>query len=244
MFSSPASPSTNRSCPLSLNTLTSGSPSRLSIPTFKPSNRQPTPFSCHAAPPQLTENTAALNPASANLDAASSLTPLFATLTKNTRGWGAHPSSQIFPFRNPATLCSLLSTISFRTLRLRAVLARRIRTYEKRGGVRVWVSLASAFARGPHSRRDRIMLGLRGTPAYGVRRTFQEGVFPNARTEVPLLVGKLVLPYCTSNDHTQLKIRPSPTFWLTLLPENFLLLFTGRTTTPYSPGVSPPVACS
>src|SRR5579864_6404450 len=89
-----------------------------------------------AAPPQLTENAAALNPASANLDAASSLTPLFATLTKNTRGWGSHPSSQIFSFHNPTTLYSLLSTISFRTLRLRAVLARRIRTYEKRGGGR------------------------------------------------------------------------------------------------------------
>jgi hypothetical protein len=48
-----------------------------------------------AAPPQLIENTTALNPSSANLDAASSLTPLFATLTKNTRGGGdlRHPSS-------------------------------------------------------------------------------------------------------------------------------------------------------
>ena len=48
-----------------------------------------TPFlATLTAPPQLTENTAALNPSSANVDAASSLTPLFATLTKNTRGWG------------------------------------------------------------------------------------------------------------------------------------------------------------
>src|SRR5690349_9079172 len=44
-----------------------------------------------AAPPQLTENTAALNPASTNLDAASSLTPLFATLTENTGGGGTYP---------------------------------------------------------------------------------------------------------------------------------------------------------
>src|SRR5690242_4989469 len=42
-----------------------------------------------AAPPQLAENTAALSPASTNLDAASSLTPLFATLTKNTPGGAA-----------------------------------------------------------------------------------------------------------------------------------------------------------
>src|SRR5579872_3895576 len=72
-------------------------------------NSCPTPFpaalrSCL----QLLENKTTLSPAVANLDAASSLTPLFATLTKNTRGWGSHPSSQepiLFcraprPFRN------------------------------------------------------------------------------------------------------------------------------------------------
>ncbi len=99
--------------------------------------------------------------------------------------------------------------------------------------------------KGPHPRRDSTMLGLRGTPAYGVRRTLQGGCHSERPQPGFLsLVGKVVLRYCTSNDHTQLKIRPSPTFWLTLLPENFLLLFTGRNTTPYAPGASPPVACS
>src|SRR5690348_8804634 len=51
-----------------------------------------------AAPPQLTENTAALNPASTNLDAASSLTPLFATLTKNTPGGAVLSPSGLSPF--------------------------------------------------------------------------------------------------------------------------------------------------
>jgi hypothetical protein len=37
---------------------------------------------------QLTENPVTLNPVSANVDVASSISPLFATLTKNTRGGG------------------------------------------------------------------------------------------------------------------------------------------------------------
>jgi hypothetical protein len=85
--------------------------------------------------------------------------------------------------------------------------------------------------------------GTKRNPALGVRPNIPGGVFPNVRDRGSS-VGKLALLYCTSNDHTQLKIRPSPTFWLTLLPENFLPLFTGRRTTPYSPGASPPVACS
>ena len=120
------------------------------------------------------------------LDAASSISPLSATLTKNTRGWGvpsfsansvpsalkstrALPSTDPFdahhcplapiptslfksvPVSDLCVLCvsafsslslslpfdfklstvNLLSPISFGTLRLRAVLARRIRTYVK-----------------------------------------------------------------------------------------------------------------
>ena len=154
MFSSPASPATNRSYPLILNTLSSGSSSPFNIPTSKPSNLQTT-----------------------NLDAASSLTPLFATLTKNTRGWGtsasflcvssAYSVSQRYPFLSPTAVSCKLSPLSsplaptnsftirtsakpatnpfrirtsktqhlkpFRTLRLRAVLARRIRIYKKTG---------------------------------------------------------------------------------------------------------------
>jgi hypothetical protein len=113
----------NRSSHLILNALNCGSSLPFNIPTFKPSNRQPTPFSCHAAPPQLTENTAALDPSSANLDAPSSLTPLFATLTKNTRGWGtsasflcvssAYSASQRYPFpSSTAVSCKLLPVSS------------------------------------------------------------------------------------------------------------------------------------
>ncbi len=47
--------------------------------------------------PQLAENTATLDSVSANFDAASSISPLFATLTKNTRGGG--PNFE-FPFSN------------------------------------------------------------------------------------------------------------------------------------------------
>jgi hypothetical protein len=42
---------------------------------------------------QPTENKAASNPALSNVDAASSISPLFATLTKNTRGVGGTESS-------------------------------------------------------------------------------------------------------------------------------------------------------
>jgi hypothetical protein len=58
-----------------------GSPS--ATPKF--CNSSPKALANRANPPQLAENTAALYPASANLDIASSLTPLFATLTENTR---------------------------------------------------------------------------------------------------------------------------------------------------------------
>jgi hypothetical protein len=61
-----------------------GSPSA----TRKFYNSSPRTVANTADPLQRTENTAALYPASANLDAASSLTPLFATLTENTRGGG------------------------------------------------------------------------------------------------------------------------------------------------------------
>jgi hypothetical protein len=44
------------------------------------------------APSQPTENATPSNPASANLDAASSISPLLATLTKKHRGWGYPPS--------------------------------------------------------------------------------------------------------------------------------------------------------
>jgi len=58
-------------------------------------NSCPTPFpAARRSCLQLLENKTTLSPAFANVDAASSLTPLFATLTKNTRGWGSHPSSQ------------------------------------------------------------------------------------------------------------------------------------------------------
>jgi|HubBroStandDraft_6_1064221.scaffolds.fasta_scaffold07195_4 hypothetical protein len=65
MFCSPpATSSPNRPCALGPNALTSRSPLHPNIPTFEPSNLQTT-----------------------NLDAASSISPLFATLTENTRGW-------------------------------------------------------------------------------------------------------------------------------------------------------------
>ena len=61
------------------------------------------------------------SPFAAILDAASSISPVFATLTKNTRG-GVHPARQIFSFRNLTTRHSQLSTISF-TIRTSAKLA-------------------------------------------------------------------------------------------------------------------------
>jgi hypothetical protein len=113
----------NRSSHPILNALDCRSSLSFNIPTFKPSTRRRTPISCHVAPPQLTENTAAPNPASANLDAASSLTPLFATLTKNTGGWGmsasflrvssAYSASQRYPsLSSTAVSCELLAVSS------------------------------------------------------------------------------------------------------------------------------------
>jgi hypothetical protein len=65
MFCSPpATSSPNRPCALGPNALTSRSPLHPNIPTFEPSNLQTT-----------------------NLDAASSISLLFATLTENTGGW-------------------------------------------------------------------------------------------------------------------------------------------------------------
>ena len=77
------------------------------ISTLKPSNLQtifpPSPFPATLATlPQLTENTAALNPASVNLDAASSISPLPATLTKNTRGGGLPSFFKSIPRSNHA----------------------------------------------------------------------------------------------------------------------------------------------
>jgi hypothetical protein len=93
-----ASPS-NRSCALSLNGFNSCSPLPLNIPNSKPSTLQTT-----------------------NLDAASSLTPLFATLTENTRGWGtsasflcvssAYSASQRYPFLSSTAVSCKLSPVS------------------------------------------------------------------------------------------------------------------------------------
>jgi hypothetical protein len=70
------------------------------IPTSKPSNLQTT-----------------------NLDAASSISPLFVTLIENTRSGGYIFQSKFFSFRSLTTRHPLLSTISF-----------KIRTYEKTPG--------------------------------------------------------------------------------------------------------------
>src|SRR3984957_8112278 len=98
----------------------------LNIPTLKPSNLQ-TPLSLAPFPAtltislHLTENTANLNPTSANLDAASTISPLLATLTQNTRGWGY----RLIPSPLPAEYFLLSSHPPFAN-------SFRIRTYEKR----------------------------------------------------------------------------------------------------------------
>jgi hypothetical protein len=78
------------------------------------------------------------------LDAASTISPLSATLTKNTRGWGvpsfsvnsvpsALKSTRALPSTDPLdALHYPLGPKSFTTLHLRALLARRIRTSAKR----------------------------------------------------------------------------------------------------------------
>jgi hypothetical protein len=142
MFCSPPATSTpNRPCALGPNALASRSPLHPNIPTFEPANPQTIP---------------SITPLPTNLDAASSISPLFATLTENTRGGGYIFQSKFFSFRNLTTLHSLLvypqasrtATISFRirTSAKRARNPRRIRTsktqhlkpfrmntYEKRG---------------------------------------------------------------------------------------------------------------
>jgi hypothetical protein len=117
---------TNRSCALSLNAFNSGAPLPFNIATFEPSNLQAT-----------------------NLDAASSISPLIATLTENTRGGGYIFQSKFFSFRSLTTRHSLLSTISFkirtsakhtrnpsriRTSKTQDLKPFRIRTYRKTGG--------------------------------------------------------------------------------------------------------------
>jgi len=69
------------------------------------------------APSQQTENATISNPASANLDAASSISPLLATLTKNTRG-GVSPSGRTpSPFSDS---CRSSQNTDHRPRRLRA----------------------------------------------------------------------------------------------------------------------------
>ena len=99
----------------------------LNIPTFKPSNLQ-RPLFLTPFPATLTislhliENTANLNPTSANLDATSTISPLFATLTQNTRGWGyRHTPSPLL-----AEYFLLSSHPPFAN-------SFRIRTYKKKG---------------------------------------------------------------------------------------------------------------
>src|SRR5579864_3484975 len=78
--------------PESRRDLSDSSSFNFKLSTF---DSRPTPFpAARRSCLQLLENRTTLGPAFANVDAASSLTPLFATLTKNTRGWGSHPSSQ------------------------------------------------------------------------------------------------------------------------------------------------------
>jgi hypothetical protein len=81
----------------------------------------PAILTSHRQPP---ENKITLGPAVAILDAASSLTPLFATLTKNTRGWGtsasflcvssAYSASPRYLFLSSKTVSCKLSAVSVR----------------------------------------------------------------------------------------------------------------------------------
>jgi hypothetical protein len=120
-FSSPVASPTNRPRTLLLNALNSGSSLLFNIPTFKPSNLQTT-----------------------NLDAASSITPLFATLTKNTRGGGYPLPVKIFSPSFRPTLANLFRIRTYekrarnpfriRTSKTRHLKPFRIRTYEKTPG--------------------------------------------------------------------------------------------------------------
>jgi len=91
---------------------------------FRPStlNRSPiTPFpATPTSPLQIAENPTTLNHVSANLDAASSISPLFATLTKNTQGWG---TALLFVLGKKG---AARSTIRFRKRPLRVLAGRQI----------------------------------------------------------------------------------------------------------------------
>jgi len=109
---------------------------------------------------QLTENATTLSPFAATLTGRVKHNPFVCHSYGKHRGWGHIVQSRFFPLRNLTTQHSLLSTISFpirtcakrasnprrirtsktrdlkplRTLRLRAVLARGMRTYGKKPG--------------------------------------------------------------------------------------------------------------
>jgi len=99
------------------------------------------PFQRHLQQP---ENKTTLGPTVAILDAASSITPVFATLTKNTRG-GACPVSpdkalSVFchtvpiPFGIRTSEKHTRNPFRIRTSKTRHLKPFRIRTYKKRGG--------------------------------------------------------------------------------------------------------------
>jgi hypothetical protein len=69
----------------------------------------PSPFPATlTSRPQPAENKTTSSPAVAILDAASSITPLFATLTKNTRGWGT--SANFLCVSSASLRCLFLSS--------------------------------------------------------------------------------------------------------------------------------------
>jgi hypothetical protein len=78
----------------------------------------------------LTESTANLNPTSANLDAASTISPLLATLTQNTRGWGYRltPSPLLAEYFLLSSHPPFANSFRIRTYEKRARNSRRIRT--------------------------------------------------------------------------------------------------------------------
>jgi excinuclease ABC subunit C len=100
----PSLPRPTHSPSCALPTPQSDSSSFFNIPTFKPSNPQTTP---------------SVTPLRAILDAASSISPVFATLTKNTRG-GGYPSSSANSVNGacsgPVGALSSLPSPSFRNL--------------------------------------------------------------------------------------------------------------------------------
>jgi hypothetical protein len=101
--------------------------------------------------PQQPENKTTLRPQVAFLDAASRLTPLFATLTKNTRGWGtsasflcvnsAHSPSQRYLFLSSTAVSCNMSAVSSPPVTPNYF---RFRTYKKTGeGVSVGTAIPS-----------------------------------------------------------------------------------------------------